>query len=387
MQEKEIVFPDYNHCILNTINSILKYYQVETKYNGLSELDEILKKGYKNIVFVILDGMGEYVLKDVSPQGFFKKNEKAVITSVFPSTTTAALSVYYSGRPPIETGWVAMSQYFKEYGRAIEMLRKIDSYTKEPIKNVRSDVFEKVDYEKIYDKIEKANPDVRAYEINPGFCEARSKRNINADNLDIFCDSIESICKNTEKNFILAYQDNPDSVLHHFGCKAEQVKDYVLEAEEKINKMCENLKGTDTLVIVTADHGHRDILKIYNVLEIEEIQDCLIMPPSLESRSVAFWVKEDKKEKFEKYFEENLKEDFLLYTKEEILSKKLLGEGEKHPKIDDFIGNYIAIAIGDAILKIETYIGKEKKDKKATHCGLTPNEMYVPVITIDCCEK
>ena len=58
MNNENIVFPNYEHCILNTINSILKYYNVETRYNGLVELDELLKNKYKNIVLIILDGMG-----------------------------------------------------------------------------------------------------------------------------------------------------------------------------------------------------------------------------------------------------------------------------------------------------------------------------------------
>ena len=39
-----IVLPNYEHCILNTITSILKYYQVETKHTSLKILDEKLEK-------------------------------------------------------------------------------------------------------------------------------------------------------------------------------------------------------------------------------------------------------------------------------------------------------------------------------------------------------
>ena len=45
--DNEIVFPNYNHCILNTITSILKYYNVETKHASLTSLDKILEKHYK----------------------------------------------------------------------------------------------------------------------------------------------------------------------------------------------------------------------------------------------------------------------------------------------------------------------------------------------------
>lgn len=379
---KNIIFPDYEHSILNLINSILKHYNVETKYKGLDELEKELSKNYKNIVLIILDGMGEHILKNISPNGYFSEKHADKITSTCPSTTTAAMTTYYSGKPPIETGWIAMSQYFKEYGRALEMLRKTDSYTGEEIKDAKINVFDLIKYETIYEQIEKASPDVKAYEINPTYCEARSKRNINADNIEYLCDAIKAICANKDRNFILAYSDKPDTLLHKYGCKSEEVKQFILNAEQEIKKMKEDLKDTDTLVIVSADHGHKDIDKVYNIVELEEIQDCLIMPASLESRAVTFWVKEDKREKFENFFETNLKEEFILYKKEEFLNKNLLGNGTKHPKIDDFIGNYIAISIGSSIIKLGTNISKDKKQKMSTHCGFTPDEMEVPLIIL-----
>ena len=200
----------------------------------------------------------------------------------------------------------------------------------------------------------------------------------------MLCDSIKTICNNNDKNFILAYSEQPDALLHKYGCESSEVKEFITQTEKKIEKMCNELKESNTLVIVSADHGHKDIKKIYNILDLKEVQDCIIMPPSLESRMVTFWVKEDKKEKFEKFFKESMKDEFILFTKEEFLEKNLLGYGKKHPKIDDFIGNYIAVAIGDAIIKLETNISKEKSNKKSTHCGFTPNEMEVPLIVIDC---
>ena len=131
--EEKIVKPNYENSILNLITSILKYYHVETPYKSLKKVDAVLQKNYKNIVLVILDGMGMQVLKDTVPKGIFAQNVVDTITSVYPSTTTAAMTTYYSGKPPISTGWTACSQYFKEYGRTVNLFSRQDSHTKEKL--------------------------------------------------------------------------------------------------------------------------------------------------------------------------------------------------------------------------------------------------------------
>ena len=68
-----MIRPDYNNSILNLITSILKYYNVESKYNSLPEIDEILNKDYNNVVLLILDGMGENILNELSENGLFRK--------------------------------------------------------------------------------------------------------------------------------------------------------------------------------------------------------------------------------------------------------------------------------------------------------------------------
>lgn len=211
---------------------------------------------------------------------------------------------------------------------------------------------------------------------------SKSKRNINANTVEILCDSIEAICKNTDKNFILAYHDNPDSLLHQYGCQSKEVKKFLLETEKKIEELYYKLADTNTLLIISADHGHKNIEKVYDILHIEELQNCLILPPTLESRATAFWVKEERKEEFEQLFKKRFGKDFLLFTRETFLENNFLGFGIKHKKIDDFIGNYVSISIKGASFKLGTYISKEKPEKKSTHCGLSPEEMELPLIII-----
>lgn len=384
MKYKDIVLPDYEHCILGTITSILKYYNVETKHKSSKKIDSLLnEKEYKNVIFLILDGLGEQILNSISPEGYLNKNKIDCVTSVYPSTTTAALTTYYSGRPPYETGWIAWSQYFKEYGRALDMFSHNESYMGEPLKKPLIDVYKTVvNYETIFNRIEKASPNVKAYEIEPEYAERRAVRSIKANNIDELIMNIKDLCTIPDRKFIFAYSDNPDGLLHKYGTISEEVKTFVKETENKIAQMVQEFDA-DTILIVSADHGHKDIEKSYTLIDYPEIQECLIMPASLESRILTFWVKEEMKEVFVQRFNKVFKDEFWLMTKDEFLNKyNFLGYGDKHYKIDDFIGNYVALSVSGSMIRLETFLAEGKPVKKSTHCGLTIDEMEVPVIVV-----
>ena len=379
----EIIMPNYNNSILNMVNSVLKYYNVKTNHSTLPKLDAILEKKYKNVVIVLLDGMGENVLRKASPNGIFSKNRIDTITSVYPCTTTAALTTYYTGKAPIETGWLAWSQYFKEYGRAVDMFPYVDSYTGEPLSRDKFDAYEILKYTTTYEQISKASPNVISYEIKPSHCDMKHNKCIHIKDLEGLCNSIETLCKNDQEKYVFAYYDSPDNINHKYGWNSKNTKQFIMHAESLFKQLENNLKGTDTLLIISADHGHTSINKNYNAMELEDLTDCFIMPPYFEPRFLSFLIKYDKKDYFEKKFREKFEGEFLLYSKEEFMNSNLLGYGNKHKKVDDFIGDYIAIAISEASIKLGTYLSNEKPLKLSDHCGLTKNEMEVPLIIFD----
>ena len=138
------------------------------------------------------------------------------------------------------------------------------------------------------------------------------------EEIDELIENVEFLCEAPGEKFIMAYSDNPDATLHKFGAYSDEAKDFIREAESKIENMCKNF-GEDTIVIISADHGHKNIEKAYTLLDYPEILECLIMPASLESRIVAFWVKEDMREQFVERFNNVFGSEFMLLTKEEFL--------------------------------------------------------------------
>ncbi len=109
----------------------------------------------------------------------------------------------------------------------------------------------------------------------------------------------------------------------------------------------------------------------------------MILPAFPEPRFISFFVKKHKMKQFEDAFKK-YEDKFLLFDREEFLKHKLLGTGIMHPKIDDFVGDYLAIAVSDSAMKsIYLQNGKWENEFLAHHSGLTEDEMLVPLIKID----
>ena len=54
-------------------------------------------------------------------------------------------------------------------------------------------------------------------------------------------------------------------MLHQYGCESNEAKEFVLDTEKKIENLYNTLIDTNTLLIISADHGHKDIEKVYDI--------------------------------------------------------------------------------------------------------------------------
>lgn len=136
---------------------------------------------------------------------------------------------------------------------------------------------------------------------------------------DEICHQIANLCGEDGKKYIYAYWTEPDSVMHKFGCYSDEAKSVVADLEIKIDKLCGNLE--DTLLIVTADHGHMDGRNV-SISEYPRIMECLVRMPSIEPRALNLFVKNHMKEPFEEEFNKEFGKDFILLTKEEAAAFK-----------------------------------------------------------------
>lgn len=371
MKKKSDIVVDYDNSILSVSNSILKHFGVKSEYSTHDYLDNILSSNYRNVVLVILDGLGVNVItKNLPEDSFLRQHVVAHISSVFPPTTTAATTAYHSGLPPIASGWLGWMNYFPQYDKIIEVFRNKDYYSGEkqntlpPSENI-------LKYTSIYEKILEANPNVEYYKVFPDFEE---------DGCASFkeeCEKISNcIARNTNKKIISAYWTEPDHTMHEQGVTSENVKNIIEDIDKNLQQLSKKLK--DTVLIISADHGMKDV-EMMMLNDNPDICKLFKRPPSLESRFVNFFIKEGKHQEFTSLFSKYYGDDFVLFNKQELLASNILGKGPTNPLIENFLGDYQAIAVGDKTLHYTTG-ERALKIFKGEHAGYSQEEMEVPLI-------
>jgi predicted AlkP superfamily pyrophosphatase or phosphodiesterase len=181
------------------------------------------------------------------------------------------------------------------------------------------------------------------------------------------------------------YWSEPDTCMHINGAYSVEAKEILSNMDNVLKKMSEKISD-DTLVIITADHGHIDVKPIY-LANFTDILSMLERMPSNEGRCAFFKVKERKKKSFEKLFISYFGDYFSLLTKEEFIEEGYLGEdiNNKNYKLDSFIGDYVAIAKKNYYFNFDPLISNELQDEmifKSHHAGITENEMIIPLIVM-----
>ena len=153
-------------------------------------------------------------------------------------------------------------------------------------------------------------------------------------------------------------------------------------------EIAKNLARQNIKVIANYNRSEEKAIKLKEELEKEGIEIDIVKADVSKRQDVKKMIKHtiNKYKKIDILINNAGISEYKLFTKEELLQSHLLGYSKEHRKIDDFLGNFIAIAISDTTIILENYLRREihGEDKKiSTHCGLTQDEMEVPIIMFD----
>lgn len=364
----KLIYPDYNNSLVSLASSIMEKFGVGEGRQGLHLLDEYMKKDYENIVVLLLDGMGECIIKNnLAADGFFNTHLAGTYSSVFPSTTVAATTSIIGGLEPCEHSWLGWDCYYPQIDKNVTVYLNQETGTDKPAADYNV-AWTYCGFESVVSKIRKNGGN--AFEVAP-FAEPFP------DSFEKICGQIKDLCKQPGKKYIYGYWNEPDHLMHRKGCYGPDAKQIITDLEQRVSELCEELENT--LVIVTADHGHMDSAGV-SITDYPRIMECLVRMPSFEPRALNLFVKEEKKNQFEKEFQKEFGDKFFLWTKEKVLESKIFGEGMEHPNFRGMLGDYLAIAISD----LSIYSTKEESEFfVGVHAGLTEDEMIIPLIIIE----
>ncbi|MCD6450659.1 MAG: alkaline phosphatase family protein [Thermotogaceae bacterium] len=363
-----MVKPDYENSIVNLSNWILQNFGKETHHKPLD-----LPVNFEKIGLIIIDAFG-YIAFEKMKRFYFPKNlpNPEKITSIFPSTTTAALTSIYTAKTPAEHGMIGYILFLKEYGFLVNMIELT------PIGYERDALKDRMEFKLPVTTIFEELNGIERYVISPAryggsglsLMLHRGAKVVGYTSIGDFVFKFRDILAGEGKKIVVGYIPNVDGVGHK-----EREKAYINEASmilRQIDNMIAPKIPENAALAVTADHG---MIRTPESKEIwlgidSEIMKYLLMPPGGERRMMHLYTKNP--DALLNYLEENYSTKGVFLKKEEAI--ELFGGNHER------IGDVVLIASENYSFNFKY---RFKEDSLAgMHGGLSEEEMYVPLFFI-----
>lgn len=377
--------PNYqNNSIVNLMSSILYGLGADSPYAPLDRLPPPELGGSQNIVLLVIDGLGYDYLTGTSRQDTILHEHLAgKLTSVFPSTTAAAITAISTGLAPQQHGITGWFMYLKEMGTVSAILPFTpryggDSFTRH-----------KIDRKKIFDRPRLADRiQADAYIVMPHSLVASDTLGraiqIPHQNFGDCLRLVQAVISLDERQkYIYAYWPGFDSISHKKGNGSRQTADHFYALAQKIHLFVKAIQGTDTTLIVTADHGFIDApeSRWLWLKDHPRLEETLTLPLCGEPRAAYCYVRPERVAQFEAYVREELAYCCDLHRSEQAIADNYFGLFEPHPRLADRVGDYILVMKENYVLK-ETIWGESENRHIGYHGGVSSGEMFVPLIVI-----
>jgi predicted AlkP superfamily pyrophosphatase or phosphodiesterase len=381
------VRPDYHGgSIVNLMASIVTAFGGRRDYATARDLapDEIASA--RNVVLVVLDGLGYQHLSRVLAGGALHRATRASLTSTFPSTTAAAITTFMTGLAPQAHGLTGWHMYFREIGAVLAVLpfRPRHGGPSLAASGVVTPA-ELLGHAPVFDELEAA-----AFVVSPAaivesdFNRAVSgaARRIGYGELDGMFGAVRDIVRGGNgRQYIYAYYSEIDALAHAHGVASDQVGAELARVDGAFGRFLDAIAGTDTLVLATADHGFVDT-RAGTVVELDdhpELAATLALPLCGEPRVAYCYVRPGEGARFERYVESRLGHCASLRASADLLAEGWFGPGATHPRLAERIGDYILV-MKDGYAIRDVLPGERRHTQIGVHGGTSADEMLVPLV-------
>jgi hypothetical protein len=359
----KLSYPNYSNCMLNIISAIRKNYGYNHPYEAC---DYLFDKHYKNVIILLLDGLGLDVLEhNLNENSFLRKNVVHINSAIYPSTTAASTTATKCGLSPLSSGWTGWENYLKEANRNLVLFTGYNYVTDEP---TGISLYNYIPYNMFY-----YDMDVEGSVIEPDFSNHNHKLQNQLKR------SLSQLKKANKPVVQYIYYTDPDKIMHQTGTNSKETKTVIEALNLQMESFAKKLPN-DTLLIISADHGHINCNPI-NIYTCNPILKLLNRRPSNDARCITFSVKNGKEKEFEHLFNSLFGYAYKLYKTKDAINEGFFGKPNDpiNQRVNDFLADYVAVGIKDYYFN---YKDENAFIFKSHHAGITRDEMLVPVIAI-----
>jgi hypothetical protein len=399
------IYPNYNgRSILNLPSSLCQLLGAPALGAGPLETSILASLGgdIQRVVLVLMDALSLRRLQawmggDVAPvwAELAERGQLNALTSITPSTTSAALTSLWTGRSPSEHGITGYEMWLKEYGLVANTIlhtpMSFESGGAGSLKHAGFKPEKFVEFRTLGTHL--ATHGVKSYALQHRsilhsglstilFQDVEAQAFYTAADLWINLRSLLEQ-KANERLFVWVYWSEVDHFGHLYGPDDERTaSEFGAFSHAMQTLFLERLKAQarqGTLLILTADHGQIATPKAwkYELRHHPGLLDQLHIAPTGENRLAYLYTRPGCSEAAHEYIARTWPGQFSLIQANQAIQKGLFGPGRPHPRLPDRVGDMIVAARGDAYLwwadKDNPLIGR--------HGGLHPDEMLVPLLT------
>jgi len=339
----------------------------------------------QNLILLVVDGLGLDTLTRLGPGGHLHRHLAGSLTSVFPSTTASANTVFLTGQAPQQHGLTGWHMFFREIGAILAVLPLVPRHGGPTLRKCGPDPTALLQAQPFSQRLPiPCHQVVPAHIVDSDFnrAYAGTARRLGYRNLE-HCLSLmgDLVHQGRERQFIHAYWPTLDSLAHDHGIMSKEAGRAFARLDAAFGRFLTHIAGRDSVVLVTADHGFLDSPpeRLLDLKDHPALAETLMLPLCGERRLAYAYVHPERCQTFEAYVAEHLSRQMALYKSSELLKAGWFGLGEANPRLKDRIGHY-TLALRDNWTLIDTLPGEERHKLVGVHGGLSAAEMTVPLI-------
>ena len=387
---RDLPRPDYaGGSLLNLISSIIRARQGRSPHPPLRGLPPTDIRPYKKVVLLLLDGLGSNQLHRFILAGkgrkFLALHPWQNITTASPATTAAVVTTLSTGASPAEhaiLGWHLHLPDLGMDGTILPFVTRTDTPIAPPD-------FPLAKYLALPSPLSTIRghrvlisqgtiPTSRTSMAMPWWTERRSFQN-----LDGLLRQLRAFARSPGRAYAYAYWPDYDSLCHQYGPNGRVPSKHLAEIDVLLARAQRALAGTDTLLLITADHGHMQTHTPLNLAEIPGFYDTLATLPSGDARMVQCFVRPARVKKFLQLTQTApLLGTSVCISHAELLRSGLLGPGKPHPALFNRLGDFTLFAAPGHAFLYPPALSVYKKVKKGNHGGLSADELQVPLFVV-----